>query len=323
MSAESSAIRDEFRAGRASMERKVAACTGALSLDPADRAEILTLLAADSDRRIAERAQNALLSLAPAAFAEALTRPDAPAHLLAYCAEHFADKPAVADAVAANPNCTALQLGHVARYLSVTGVQAIMDDLDRLSQHLDLVAVLLGSAPLSAEQRHQLHELSLGPASQQELEDAVNDAEPDLQKRQSLLQRLAQMRVTERVQLAVKGGREERVALIRDSCKVVQRAVLQSSKLTDREVESFASMTSLNDEVLRIIATRRNFRKNYTVVRNLVNNSKTPLDVSLNLLKSIQTPDLKLLEKNKNIPETLRSTAAKMFRQRSQTRGHG
>jgi ribosomal protein L28 len=111
--------------------------------------------------------------------------------------------------------------------------------------------------------------------------------------------------------------------LIRDSCKVVQRAVLQSPKLSDREVESYAAMASLNDEVLRGIATKRSFRKNYAVIRNLVNNSKTPLDVSLNLLKSIQTLDLKMLLKNKNIPETLRTTATKMFKQRQQTRGGG
>jgi hypothetical protein len=68
------------------------------------------------------------------------------------------------------------------------------------------------------------------------------------------------------VQFAIKGGSEARRTLIRDSSKVVQRAVLQSPRLTDQEVEAFASMTSLTDEILRLIATNRNFRKNYTVV---------------------------------------------------------
>ena len=57
--------------------------------------------------------------------------------------------------------------------------------------------------------------------------------------------RLAKMSVSERVQFAIKGGSEARRTLIRDSNKVVQRAVLQSPRLTDQEVEAFACMTSL------------------------------------------------------------------------------
>ncbi len=126
------------------------------------------------------------------------------------------------------------------------------------------------------------------------------------------------MSVSERVQFAIKGGSEARRTLIRDSNKVVQRAVLQSPRLTDQEVEAFASMTSLTDEILRLIAGNRKFRKNYTVVRNLLNNPKTPLDVSLHMLPMINAMDLKKLTTNKNIPETLRTTAGKLQRTRAE-----
>jgi hypothetical protein len=98
----------------------------------------------------------------------------------------------------------------------------------------------------------------------------------------------------------------------------VQRAVLQSPRLTDQEVEAFASMSSLTDEILRLIANNRNFRKNYTVVRNLINNPKTPIDVSLHMLPILNAIDLKRLTTNKNIPETLRSTANKLHRTRAE-----
>src|SRR5262249_39361472 len=114
-----------------------------------------------------------------------------------------------------------------------------------------------------------------------------------------------------------KGGSEARRTLIRDSNKVVQRAVLQSPRLTDQEVEAFASQANLTDEILRLIATNRAFRKNYTVVRNLLNNPKTPLDVSLHMLPIINATDLKRLARNKNIPEPLGSTAVKLQRQRA------
>jgi hypothetical protein len=128
------------------------------------------------------------------------------------------------------------------------------------------------------------------------------------------------MTVVDRIQLAIKGGREERMLLIRDSNKIVQRGVLQSARLTDSEVESFAAMTNLTAEVLRLISMNRAFMKNYAVVKNLTKNPKTPLDVSLRLLQRLTAPDLKLLTTNKNIPETLKSTATKLHRQRSAAR---
>ena len=108
-----------------------------------------------------------------------------------------------------------------------------------------------------------------------------------------------------------------RRTLIRDSKKVVQRAVLQSPRLTDQEVEAFASMANLTDEILRLIAGNRNFRKNYVVVRNLINNPKTPLDVTLHMLPLLNPMDLKKLTMNKNVPETLRTTAVKLQRTRA------
>ena len=114
------------------------------------------------------------------------------------------------------------------------------------------------------------------------------------------------------------GGSEARRTLIRDSNKVVQRAVLQSPRLTDQEVEGFATMTSLTDEILRLIASNRKFRKNYSVVRNLLNNPKTPLDVSLHMLPMCNVMDLKKLTTNKNVPETLRTTALKLQKQRQE-----
>lgn len=313
-------VRQEFRTGHVTVEKKMAAATGTISLEPPDRAEILAILAADSDQRVSEKAQNALLTVHSSAFTTALARPDAAAKLLDYCSRNLADKSEIADALAANPSCSAEELSRVAPRLSVTGLQAMFEDLDRLTERPSLAIALLNHAPLSPDQRQQLEELKQGELDAKTLADAAADVEPDPGRRESLLQRVAKMKVIERVQLALKGGREERMMLIRDSCKVVQRAVLQSPKLSEREVESFAGMTSLTDEVLRIIANKRKWRKNYMIIKSLSNNPKVPLDVSLQVLPLIQTLDLKALSMNKNVPETLRSSALKLFRQRSSMR---
>jgi hypothetical protein len=294
---------------------------GAVSLEPADQAELLVILSKDFDKRIAERASRALQTVPMEAFVAALTRSDAAPQLFEYCREQFIQKPEIARALIGNLGCPIHSIIDALIRLPDEEVKALADDLGLLSIRPELGAALLSSTALSPDQRRLLEELEHGtPPNIELLAEAVKDAEEDPQKRESLLQRLAKMRVTERMQLAFKGGREERMALIRDSARLVQRAVMQSPKLTEREVEGFASITSLTEEVLRLIATSRSYRKNYTIAKNLCFNPKTPLDVSLHLLVRIHIPDLKTLTNNKNIPETLRSTALKFFRQRTTER---
>jgi hypothetical protein len=312
----------ELRQGRATRERKIAVCTGGAHVEPADRAEILAVLSADLDEAVSSRAQGALLFLSIDSFLEALKREQAVHGLFAYAARNLADKPGIADAMAKNHNCPPEYIAPIVRYLSTAGIQVLLEELLRLSESPALAAALEHSTSITTEQRNLLRELH-GPSTPQDeaaLAEAVAAAEPEATKRLSLLQQIAKMNVAARVQFAIKGGTEARRSLIRDVSKVVQRAVLQSPRLTDQEVEGFASMSTLSDEILRLIANNRNFRKNYAVVRNLLNNPKTPIDVSLHLLPAINAQDLKRLTMNKNIPETLRTSALKLQRTRADLR---
>jgi len=136
-------------------------------------------------------------------------------------------------------------------------------------------------------------------------------------KNLSLLQRMAKMSPGERIRTAFTGGRDERLILIRDGAKIVQSSVLASPKLTEPEVESFASATNVSENVLREIARSRRFMKNYNIGRNLVNNPKCPLDLSLNLVKKLMVFVLKSLRHSKSIPETLRRVAAELYKEKT------
>lgn len=311
---------EDLRHGRATRERKLAVCTGGAHLEPADRAEILAVLAGDSDEMIATRASEAILSVPAESFVQAIKRETALPALFAYASRNLAEKPGISDALVENKHCPAEHLVHLARHLSNVATQALIEDLDRVSAAPALAAALEHSTSLTPEQRNQLRDLHLPghPIDEAVLADAAAAAEPDAERRQTLIQRIAKMTVAQRVQYAIKGGSDARRTLIRDANKVVQRAVLQSPRLTDQEVEAFASMSSLTDEVLRLIAGNRAFRKNYVVVRNLVNNPKTPLDVTLHMLPMLNPQDLKRLTTNKNVPETLRTTAFKLQRTRAE-----
>ena len=315
-------IVEDLRHGRATRERKMAVCTGGAHLTPVDRAEVLTVIAADPDEMVAERAQDALLSQPLESVVEALKRETALPALFAYAAKNLSDKPGICDAMVQNKNCKSEFLLPIVRHMSTLGIQALMDELDRVSESPALAAALEHSTSLTADQRNQLHEMHVeGNAPDQvALAEAAALAEPDEGRRQTLLQRLSKMTVAQRVQFAIKGGSEARRTLIRDSNKVVQRAVLQSPRLTDQEVEAFAAMANLTDEILRLIANNRNFRKNSVVVRNLIFNPKTPLNVTLHMLPMLNSVDLKRLSMNKNVPETLRTTAMKLQRTRGEAK---
>jgi hypothetical protein len=141
-------------------------------------------------------------------------------------------------------------------------------------------------------------------------------ADPEVQKRFSTLQRIATLGVADRIQLAMRGNREERFILIRDACKVVALAVLESPKVAENEVEIFATMRNVREVVLRGITLKRKFLKNYGVVKGLVNNPRTPLDITLPLLNHLLINDLRGLSANKNVPDTIRKLATKLYSQK-------
>jgi hypothetical protein len=144
--------------------------------------------------------------------------------------------------------------------------------------------------------------------------DEFNEAE---QKKLTILQRVSKLNVGQRIKLGFIGGKEERAILIRDSARLVQNAVLQSPKLTDPEVESFAGAKNLTENIFREIARQRRFLKLYPVVRNLVNNPKCPLDISLTLIKNLMVQDLKSLRHSKSVPDTIRKIATKLYQDKA------
>jgi len=136
------------------------------------------------------------------------------------------------------------------------------------------------------------------------------------EERGSALQKISRLDIKGRIQLAMKGNKEERSLLIRDGTKVVALAVLESPKITDGEVEKIASQKNVLEAVLRAIPLKRRFAKNYAIMRNLTFNPRTPLDLSLTLVKNLLVNDLRNLAGNKEVSDTLRKLGLKMFKQK-------
>jgi len=141
------------------------------------------------------------------------------------------------------------------------------------------------------------------------------------ERRDSTLQKISKLDIKGRISLAMRGSKEERSILIRDGTKLVALAVLESPKVSDGEVEGFALQKNVLESVLRAIPMKRRFAKNYNITRNLVYNPRTPLDLSLGLMKGLLIHDLKNLSGNKEVSDTIRKLALRMFKQKMEKKG--
>lgn len=150
-----------------------------------------------------------------------------------------------------------------------------------------------------------------GPAEAKEGEDPTA-AIPEA-KKLSLTQRIMKMSIAQKIKLATLGNKEARSFLIRDTNKLVCTAVIRSPRITDGEVLSCATNKAVNEEVLRIIYSSREFTKNYKIKMALLKNPKLPLSVGMKFLSTLRENDVKDLSRDKNVPSALQGIAKKMM----------
>ena len=124
---------------------------------------------------------------------------------------------------------------------------------------------------------------------------------------------LSSLTVLERMKLAMKGTREQRATLVRDSNKLVSAAVLSSPKVNEAEIETFTKMGNVSEDVLRIIGQNRAWTKNYGVILGLCRHPKTPPAIAMSFVQRLNERDLKALTTDRNAKEGLRLLAKKML----------
>ncbi len=130
---------------------------------------------------------------------------------------------------------------------------------------------------------------------------------------ESLYGQIIKMTVSERIKLATLGNREARNLLIKDPNRLVLAAVINSPKITEDDAIGYATNRSLSEEVVKLIALRKEWLQNYKIKLALVSNPKTPTTISLKLLSHIMEKDLRNLSKSKNISPLIARAALRML----------
>jgi hypothetical protein len=195
----------------------------------------------------------------------------------------------------------------------------------------DSLSALSARTDVPAEMRRWLEERGIAPGGAAAGDDPLVES-ADAQQAEAEeppaegageargLARLATLSVMQRMKVAMRGTREERGVLIRDPNRLVASAALSSPKLTENEIEGFARMANVSEDVLRTIGMNRAWVKNYVVALNLVRNPKTPVALSLQLLNRLTERDVKMLTSDRNVPEPLRIAARKKASDKASTR---
>jgi hypothetical protein len=146
--------------------------------------------------------------------------------------------------------------------------------------------------------------------------EEVKEKKTPEQRAQSILQRIQKLSVSERIHLALRGNKEVRTILLRDTNKEVIITVLDNPKITDTEIEIIAKSRSVPDEILRKITKKREWMKNYAILFSVVTNPKTPAGIAVPLVSELKTRDLAIIANNRNISEGVRITAKKLLKAR-------
>ena len=337
-----------IRQGMVSRAVRVFAAQGLLPVPREELLRILVFLASDSDEEVAKAAQETLQGFTPEHAKDTLALADVDAVEIDLIAKWFRDEglwqviirdPRTADetlrwlAKVAPP---ATQDALVTNQVRLLGCLEIIEDLRSNPQvtpdilrrlrefeeeFLDKATVWASateeaeapappSGPSIGEALEQLKEVGITPPGPEVEPVKAPEPEPGAPKEiQDAFVRLALMNTYQRIMQALKGTREERLILVRDRSSLVVRAVMASPKLSEGEVEQIAGMRAVNEEALRIIASRQRFLRRYGVVRNLVFNPRTPPAIAIQLLGRLSERDLRMLARDRNISEAVRRVA--------------
>jgi hypothetical protein len=225
----------------------------------------------------------------------------------------------IAEELRARGKTAAAEFFESAELTTPSGTLSI-EDAWLIAQHIEVSDDDIDDAWLPVERYEELISESADQKAaniQRIIESEKLDGSEVPQERITLIRRIMFMTTRDRMKLAMKGDREARGILVRDSNKVVSTAVVNNPRITEHEVENIAAMRTVSNEVLRLIAMNRTWARSYPIIHNLARNPRTPIPTVVNILPRIRTKDLQNLSQNRNVSDAVRRQATRLTSVRS------
>ena len=224
----------------------------------------------------------------------------------------------IAQELRARGNSAAAEFFENAELTTTTGELSI-DDAWIIAQHIEVSDVDIDDSWLAREFIEEMlietpEQIAANAQAVINAEKLEGDISPE---RISLIRRIMFMTAKDRMKLALKGDREARGILIRDSNKIVATGVIHNPRISDQEIENISSMRTVAEEVLRLIGMNRAWARSYSIIHNLARNPRTPMATAVHILPRIRTKDLNAITQNRNVSEAVRRQAYRLSQMRS------
>jgi hypothetical protein len=120
-------------------------------------------------------------------------------------------------------------------------------------------------------------------------------------KFQTVQAKLADMTISQRIRRAILGTATERSILVRDRNKLVAQAAIRSPQIQESEVVRISASRQMSEDVLRIIATDKQWSSSHQIKYNLVSNPRCPFVFASRLVSHLREHELKAIAKSKNV----------------------
>jgi hypothetical protein len=231
----------------------------------------------------------------------------APTEVLEQVLGHPDLAPEVVIALLRHPNTPGRSMARLAESAIGRLLDVLLGNLERLGRWAEVLEALLRN-PNVAPEKHPTVQHAILVAKKLEAEGG---------KVKSLLLRIRELPVGQKLALAKKGNKDVRMILIRDSNEMVALETVSSSRITDGEILGIAMMRDVSEKVLRYIANNRKYRQNKQIIMALLNNPHTPAGVALSLgINALSDRELGDLAKNRNIPGVISRAAQSILDRR-------
>ena len=126
------------------------------------------------------------------------------------------------------------------------------------------------------------------------------------QAEQTLLQRLPKLALGERIALARIASRAIVAELRKESNERVFRSLLENPRLTEGDLMPLVVGSFGHPSTLAILARDRRWGTRYAIRYALVRNPKTPIDVAIHLVASLNKTDLRVLAKDPSLKQPIK-----------------
>jgi hypothetical protein len=126
-----------------------------------------------------------------------------------------------------------------------------------------------------------------------------NDARPPKSEppRGTVAERIAALTVPQKMQLALSGDRESRIALLRDRNKVLHSYVLRNPRVGLDEVLFAAKLSTIATDALKLISEHAEWGQNIQICTAVVRNPRSPMPIALRLLPRLAPGELRAIAK--------------------------